>query len=92
MQAIDLFTLVVAAVGMIHLIVGLSARVSAAWGIPRSHKPKGTGVRPDWYVFFRCSSLYGTSNVAAGTPRNRHRSAAPRASSHRSRPRAILFH
>lgn len=91
MQAIDLFAFAVAAVGMIHLVVSLSARISAARGASRSHESKRAGARSDWYVFFRCSSLYGSSSVAAGSPRNRDRPATPRPGSHRSRRRAILF-
>ncbi|MBE0585106.1 MAG: hypothetical protein IH612_15265 [Desulfofustis sp.] len=97
MQAIDLFGLLVAAVGAVHLCSRVAARLMGAYGVSRENNKRSPFARSDWYVFFRCSSLYGKQGAgrdgegAAGQLNRQHHSAS-RAGSVRSRPRATLVH
>lgn len=97
MQAIDLFGLLVAAVGAIHLFNRSVVRLT---GVRRYSRPKIKSspiVRKDWYVFFCCSSLYGNQRAGRGDEGaagqlNRHSYWGTRAGSQRVRPRATLSH
>lgn len=52
------FTGLVGAIGVLHLA---SSAVLSMRGLPRQAATDTHAVHDDWYVFFRCSTLCGTS-------------------------------